>query len=83
MKYMSDTPENLPLISKKGLIFDLVLTVIFFLFMRDVLISHVPSQDPVAVNLVASMTSFCMSGVFWLAASMFRVTLVDYQRNKN
>ena len=80
---MSDTPENLPLISKKGLIFDLVLTVIFFLFMRDVLISHVPSQDPVAVNLVASMTSFCMSGVFWLAASMFRVTLVDYKRNKN
>jgi len=83
MSAMTDNPENLPLISKKGLIFDLVLTVIFFFFMRDVLIPHVPSQDPTAVNIVASMTSFCMSGVFWLAASMFRVTLVDYQRNRN
>ena len=79
---MTDNPENVPLISKKGLIFDLVLTVIFFFFMRDVLIPHVPSQDPTAVNIVASMTSFCMSGVFWLAAGMFRVTLVDYLNNQ-
>jgi hypothetical protein len=50
--------------------------------MREVLIPHVPSQDPLAVNIVSSMTSFCMSGVFWLALGMFRVTWVDYNRNK-
>jgi len=79
---MSSEETNTPLVSKKGIVIDLALTVCFFLFMREVLVPHVPSQDPVAVNIVASMTSFCMSGVFWLAAGMFRVTLVDDQRSQ-
>ena len=79
---MSEDSSPQPLVSKKGIVIDLVLTVLFFLFMREVLIPHVPSQDPLAVNIVSSMTSFCMSGVFWLAAGMFRVTLVDYQRRQ-
>jgi heme/copper-type cytochrome/quinol oxidase subunit 2 len=79
---MSEDSSPEPLVSKKGIIIDLFLTVLFFLFMREVLIPHVPSQDPLAVNIVSSMTSFCMSGVFWLAAGMFRVTLVDYQRSQ-
>ena len=78
---MPDSSSDSPLISKLGLIIGLVLTVIFFFFMRDVLIPHVPSDDPFAINIVASMTSFCMSGVFWLAVSMFQVTLADYKRN--
>jgi hypothetical protein len=79
---MSAEPQPTPLVSKKGIVIDLALTACFFLFMREVLVPHVPSQDPLAVNIVSSMTAFCMSGVFWLAAGMFRVTLVDYQRNK-
>ena len=79
---MSEDSSPQPLVSKKGIVIDLVLTVLFFLFMREVLIPHVPSQDPLAVNIVSSMTSFCMSGVFWLAAGMFWVTLVDYQRSQ-
>jgi hypothetical protein len=79
---MSTEPQPTPLVSKKGIVIDLVLTACFFLFMREVLVPHVPSQDPLAVNIVSSMTAFCMSGVFWLAAGMFRVTLVDYQRNQ-
>ena len=78
---MNDT-EDKPLVSKKGLAFDLILTVAFFLFMREVLVPHVPSEDPLAVNIVSSMTSFCMSGVFWIAANMFRVTWVDYSRRQ-
>ena len=78
---MNDT-EDKPLVSKKGLAFDLILTVAFFLFMREVLVPHVPSEDPLAVNIVSSMTSFCMSGVFWIALNMFRVTLVDYSRRQ-
>lgn len=79
---MNDT-EDKPLVSKKGLAFDLILTVAFFLFMREVLVPHVPSEDPLAVNIVSSMTSFCMSGVFWIAANMFRVTWVDYSRRQS
>ena len=79
---MSDDSNEQPLISKKGIIIDLILTVLFFFYMRDVLIPHVPSEDPTAVNIVASMTSFCMSGVFLMAVNMFRVTLVDYQRTR-
>jgi len=79
---MSTEPQPSPLVSKKGIVIDLVLTACFFLFMREVLVPHVPSQDPLAVTIVSSMTAFCMSGVFWLAAGMFRVTLVDYQRNQ-
>ena len=80
---MSEEVSPQPLVSKKGTVIDLVLTVLFFLFMREVLIPHVPSEDPFAINVVSGMTSFCISGVFWLAAGMFRVTLVDHLRNKS
>jgi hypothetical protein len=79
---MSEDSTKQPLITRKGALIDFVLAVFFFLFMREVLIPHVPSQDPLAVNIVSSMTSFCMSGVFWIAAGMLRVTWVDYLRNK-
>lgn len=79
---MSENPSPKNLVSRKGAFVDLFLSLLFFLFMREVLIPHVPSQDPLAVNIVSSMTSFCMSGVFWLALGMFRVTWVDYNRNK-
>ena len=79
---MSENPSQKNLVSRKGAFVDLFLSLLFFLFMREVLIPHVPSQDPLAVNIVSSMTSFCMSGVFWLALGMFRVTWVDYNRNK-
>jgi len=71
-----------PLVSKFGIITDLILTVVFFLFMTYVLGSRVPSQDPITIKVVSGMTALCMSGVFWIAANMFRVTRVDYQRRK-
>ncbi|MBT3666807.1 MAG: hypothetical protein HN548_04945 [Opitutae bacterium] len=79
---MSNKSNEQPLISRKGLIFDGVLSIAFFMFMTSVLKSHVPSEDETVVLVVASMTSCCMTGVFWLAANMFRVTLVDFQRTK-
>jgi len=78
---MSDQ-SSLPLVSKKGMLFDLFLTVLFFLLMREVLIPHIPSQDTLVVNIVASMASFSMSGVFWIAVGMLRVTWADYLRQK-
>ena len=78
---MSDNSDQ-PLVTKKGIATDIALSVLFFLFMREVLVPHVPSQDPDAVLIVSSMTSFCMTGVFWIAANMLRVTWVDYNRGK-
>jgi hypothetical protein len=57
---MSNDAEQ-TLFSKKGVVLNLVLSVFFFLFMREVLVPHVPSQDPTAVMIVSSMTSFCMT----------------------
>ena len=79
---MSDQTEDKPLVSKTGIVVNLILSIAFFAFMFWVLMPHVPSYDPNAVYIVAGMTSFCMTGVFWIAANMFRVTLVDYQRRK-
>ena len=78
---MSENSEK-SLFTFRGVIIDLVLSVIFFLLMRKILVPHVPSQDPNAVLIVSSMTSFCMTGVFWIAANMLRVTWVDYNRSK-
>ena len=77
---MSDQAEDKPLVSKTGIVVDLILSKAFFLFMFWVLMPHVPSYDPKTIYIVAGMTSLCMTGVFWIAANMFRVTLVDYQR---
>jgi len=71
------------LISRVGTLVDLGLTGIFFLFMWGVMGSHVPSDDPSTIRWVAAYTSLCLTGVFWLAASMFRVTLVEYLRSKS
>ena len=74
--------EDVPLFTKPRSGIILVITIGFFLFMREVLMPHVPSQDPDAVYYVVSMTSFCISGVFWIAANMLGVTWVDYSRRK-
>ena len=48
-----------------------------------VLKPHVPTQDETAQLIVALMSAFCMTGVFWIASNMFLVTLVDHlRRNK-
>tara|TARA_B100001287_G_C22408690_1_gene401385 strand:- start:169 stop:411 length:243 start_codon:yes stop_codon:yes gene_type:complete len=78
---MSENQDQ-PLVSRIGIANDLFLSLLFFLFMREVLVPHVPSEDPTAILIVSSMTSFCMTGVFWIAANMLRVTWVDYNRKK-
>ena len=77
---MSDDQSKL--VSRLGILVDLGLTAVFFLFMWVVLGPHVPSDDPSTISWVAAYTSLCLTGVFWLAVSMFRVTLVDYLRAK-
>jgi uncharacterized membrane protein (DUF106 family) len=54
---------------------DLVLTIVFFLYMYTVVSTHVPSTDPKMILFWGLYTSACITGVFWLALQMFRVTL--------
>lgn len=58
-----------------NVVLDTVLTIIafgiFFYFCR----SHVMSDDPSAKNIWGAVTACCLTGVFWLAWQMFRVTL--------
>ncbi|WP_442888085.1 hypothetical protein [Congregicoccus parvus] len=58
-----------------NLVLDTVLTlvafVVFFLICRP----HVPSEDPLMINLWGAFTGACMAGVFWFAMHCFKVTL--------
>ncbi|MFP4351566.1 MAG: hypothetical protein ACLFTU_01890 [Puniceicoccaceae bacterium] len=68
--------------STSTILFDLVLTGLFFLFMTVVLRPFVPAQTPWIVWFFAGFTALPLTGVFWLASQMFRVTLTDQLRRK-
>ncbi len=72
------------LITKQGVIIDLVLTLAFFLWMTSILKNHVPwvEAGETAVLLGAAYCASCLAGVFWLALSFFRVTLADQMLQK-
>jgi len=65
-----------------SLVVDLILVVLFFLYMVHVLKPHVPSNDPKMILLWAALGSSCMTGVFWLALQMFRVVFRAYRAEK-
>jgi hypothetical protein len=67
-------PEK-KLVTPLSLAVDAVLVIIFFIYMYGVTKTHVPSEDPAMIHLWGVLTSLCLSGVFWLAIQMFRVTL--------
>lgn len=73
------------LVTKTGAILDVVISAIFFVWMTTVLKKHVPwvEEGETAVLLGAAYCSLCLSGVLWMALSLFRVTLTDqiFQRN--
>lgn len=68
-----------PLVSKKDLVFDAVLTVAIFVLFYFVVRSHVPSNDPADIRLWAAITSSCMTAVAWMAWQLLRVV---YRRQK-
>lgn len=58
-----------------NVVLDSILTLIAFGIFFVICRSHVPSSDPAMINLWGAITASCMTGVFWLAWQMFRVTL--------
>lgn len=73
------------LVTKTGAIIDVVVAVVFFVWMTGVLKKHVPWEEAgeTAILLGAAYCSLCLSGVLWLALSLFRVTLVDQILQRN
>ena len=67
------------LVSKAGAVIDVVIAAIFFAWMTTILKKHVPwvEEGETAVLLGAAYCSLCLSGVLWMALSLFRVTLAD------
>lgn len=89
-KFLFDKPRGAPSIApmsspeKKGFSFaeflvDMVLSAGFFTFFYYVLQPHVPSNDPLMIRIWATLTSACMTGVFWLALQMVK-TVFRFQR---
>jgi hypothetical protein len=71
---MSEPEQMQKLTSPVSLLVDAVLVVVFFIYMYTVVSTHVPSSDPKWILLGGLYTSACLTGVFWLALQMFRVT---------
>ena len=53
--------------------------VVFFVWITSILKKHVPWSEAgeTAVLLGAAYCGACLAGVFWMALSLFRVTLAD------
>jgi hypothetical protein len=73
------------LITKQAVIIDLVLTVVFFVWITSILKKHVPwgERGDTAVLLGAAYCGLCLAGVFWMALNLFRVTLADQMLPKS
>lgn len=61
----------------KTVIFDSVVTLIFFVFISTVLRSFVPAENETTIILVALFVGLCLASLFFLAVQMFRATLTD------
>jgi hypothetical protein len=71
---MAEPDQMQKLTTPVSLAIDAVLVVVFFIYMYTVLSTHVPSTDPKMILIWGLYTTSCLTGVFWLALQMFRVT---------
>lgn len=80
---MSDDKSH-KLVTRNGVVIDLILTAIIFSFLSWILRPYVPAQTEVYTNVFAVFTASCLSGLFWLVLQMFRVVYTDMQiRNRD
>lgn len=60
------------IVSPKNIVIDGVLVVAAFALFFRLATTHVPSNDPMQVNLWSAYCAACMTGVFWIALQMFK-----------
>lgn len=71
------------LITKGGFIFDLVITLIFGVFMTWLCSHHAPPLAKESTRLmVGFFAALPVTGTFWLGVSLFRVTVLDMRRTR-
>lgn len=74
--------EQQKLVGPVGVIFDLILTIVFFFFMVKICMAHAPAESLKWQLIAGGFCALPITGVFWLAINLFRVTLVDQLRRK-
>lgn len=75
--------EERKLISKGGIIFDLFVTLLFGIFMTWVCADHAPPAAKESTRLiVGAFAATPITGTFWLALNLCRVTVVDMFRRR-
>jgi RsiW-degrading membrane proteinase PrsW (M82 family) len=76
-------PET-KLVTPVSLLVDAILVIAFFIYMYSVLSTHVPSNDHRMIVIWGLISTSCLTGVFWLALQMFRVTFrAQREANRN
>jgi hypothetical protein len=75
-----DRQEDQKLVSKRTIIFDTLLTLVFFTIMAFVLRAFVPMQGKGVTEFWAAFAAIPLAGIFWILVQMFRVTLTDQLR---
>ena len=71
---MAEPEQMKNLTTPVSLVVDAILVIVFFIYMYTVVSTHVPSTDPKMILFWGLYTDACLTGVFWLALQMFRVT---------
>ena len=74
--------EKPKLITRGGIIFDLIISVIFFIGMLPIISEHVPDDRPLWVNIFGTYTTFGLTLVFWMVLQFLRVTWKDQRLRK-
>lgn len=65
------------LVNRRGLLLDIGLTVIWFVFFTYMLTPFVPASSLAVVYLVSAITASCLAGVFFLSIQMLRLVYAD------
>lgn len=75
--------EDKKLISKGAIFFDLILTLLFGVFMTWVCSDHIPGASLQSTRWIfGAFAAVPVTGTFWLALCLGRVTIVDMFRRR-
>jgi hypothetical protein len=78
---MAQTDSKPKLVTPASLAVDLVLMVLFSVYMYSVVKTHVPSNEHKWIVIWGLITTSCFTALFWIALQMFRVVFRFQREN--